>query len=67
MNIFLLQAGLIKKEESDSLFIVLEPEAASLYCRGLNITDFEKGSQCDALEMEPGTVYMLLDAGGKCD
>ena len=64
----LLQAGMIDTEGSDNLFIVLEPEAASLYCRVLDITQFKsRTSQCDELEMKPGTVYMLLDAGGKCE
>ena len=62
----LFQAGLIKNENSDNLVIALEPEAASLYCRELDITDFLKPRPGrEGMNMKKGTVYMILDAGGK--
>ena len=63
-KIALLQGGLINTEESDDLLIVLEPEAASLYCRGLDMKHFENESAGDELSMPEGTIYMLIDAGG---
>ena len=59
-----LQAGLISTEDSDNLFIVLEPEAASLYCRKLNMKHFVGEGRSNQLTMSTGTVYMLVDAGG---
>ena len=60
---------MITNEDSDKLRIALEPEAASLYCRTLDIRNFTSGNAQpggdDDVTMAPGTVYMLVDAGGK--
>ena len=45
--------------------MVLEPEAASLFCRSLDMSNFQRGNECEKLLMPAGTVYMLVDAGGK--
>jgi hypothetical protein len=45
------------------LKIALEPEAASLYCRYLPV---QKGHEENFLaSFEPGTKYIVLDAGGR--
>ena len=61
-----LQAGLIKEQNSKMLVIALEPEAASLYCRGLDIEHFVSGDgEVKSVSFKPGTNYMVIDAGGK--
>ncbi|XP_045179901.2 heat shock 70 kDa protein 12B-like [Mercenaria mercenaria] len=50
------EAGIPK----DNLYIGLEPEAASIFCRFLPVMD-RKGSMSD---LQPGSKYMILDAGG---
>ena len=59
------KAGLIDELTSERLCIALEPEAASLYCRILDIVNYDKEADKDKLHMPPGTTYMVLDAGGK--
>ena len=60
---------MIANEDSDKLRIALEPEAASLYCKTLDMSNFTGGNtqpgRNDDVTMAPGTVYMLVDAGGK--
>ncbi|XP_060589195.1 heat shock 70 kDa protein 12A-like [Ruditapes philippinarum] len=52
------QAGI----PGSKLKIALEPEAASLYCRYLPV---QKGHEQNSLaSFEPGTKYIVLDAGG---
>ena len=58
------KAGLIAQESSEKLCIALEPEAASLFCRSLDIANFEGQKGKDRLQMPLGTTYILLDAGG---
>ena len=49
------------------LVIALEPEAASLYCRRLEIDHFICGEGgAKSANFKPGTNYMVIDAGGKC-
>ena len=54
-----LQGGLIKKAISDCLLIALEPEAASLYVRKVDI-----GNTKDLKCIKSGTKYLVIDAGG---
>ena len=64
--IFHFQAGLITEENSEQLDIVLEPEAASLYCRSIEMNQFRKHDvQNVDVKISEGTVYMIIDAGGK--
>lgn len=55
------------KPNSDQLVIALEPEAASLHCRHLPDTDFVgyKDNVISKPTFEPGTKYLVVDAGGK--
>ena len=50
-------------KDSKQLMIALEPEAASLFCRRLDLTQF----QCDQSDISftPGTKYLVIDAGGE--
>ena len=64
--IFHSQAKLIDDVNSKRLIIALEPEAASLYCRTLEMHNFlgmesEKGR----LSLEVNTKYIVIDAGGR--
>jgi hypothetical protein len=60
---------LIDRLNSDQLLIALEPEAASLHCRHLADTDFVgyKDNNLSKPTFEPGTKYLVVDAGGKVD
>ena len=60
-----LQAGLIDDVDSGQLLIALEPEAASLYCRQLSISEFVERSRGSEIRMGSGTKYIVIDAGGK--
>lgn len=55
MRMAAIQAGLITNQESDRdrLLLVLEPEAAAIYCR-------EK----DKSQLKTGTCFMIVDCGG---
>ena len=60
------QAKLIDDVNSKNLMIALEPEAASLHCRTLEMNKFlgmesEKGK----LSLKMNTKYIVIDAGGK--
>uniref|UniRef100_A0AAU0MUF1 Heat shock protein family A member 12 variant X2 n=1 Tax=Urechis unicinctus TaxID=6432 RepID=A0AAU0MUF1_UREUN len=57
-------AGIIKDVESTRLLIALEPEAASLYCRTLDIEHLVTGSYTASVKMAAGVKYLVLDAGG---
>ncbi|WAQ95287.1 HS12A-like protein, partial [Mya arenaria] len=46
------------------LLIALEPESASIYCRHLP-AEMCRGTSVSVTTFEPGTKYMVLDAGGK--
>ena len=62
----LFQGNLIDKPNSEQLVIALEPEAASLHCRHLPDTDFVgyKDNSIKKPTFEPGTKYLVVDAGG---
>ena len=46
--------------------IALEPEAASLYCQYMPVNRFASGgADSQASLASPGTVYMVVDLGGK--
>ena len=49
-------------KDAKHLVIALEPEAASMCCRRLNIAQYE-GKEKYAFPM--GTKYMVLDCGGE--
>ena len=55
----MFQGGLIDEIKSDRLAIALEPEAASIYVRKMDIS-----SECSASGIEAGTKYLVIDAGG---
>ena len=58
-----LQAGLASPEDPDQLLIALEPEAASFYCRTLQMKDF-LGESGDQLVNEDLASYIVIDNGG---
>ncbi|XP_060580175.1 heat shock 70 kDa protein 12A-like [Ruditapes philippinarum] len=55
-----LQAGL----SSDSISIALEPEAASVYCRQLDVCAVNRDSGVTLSSLTIGSKYLVLDAGG---
>nr|XP_022322670.1 heat shock 70 kDa protein 12A-like [Crassostrea virginica] len=57
---------LIDNVHSNQLLIALEPEAASLTCRTIQANNFSdnRENQADRLTFEPGTKYIVVDAGG---
>lgn len=58
--VFVFQAGI----DSKRLVIALEPEAASILCKELQLAKYEDGS--DSINVfSPGQRYLVLDAGGK--
>ena len=61
------QGGLIDNVYSNQLVIALEPEAASLYCRTLPASTFSSNKESTETKatFEPGTKYLVVDAGGK--
>lgn len=59
---FVHQAGISRNQ----LMIALEPEAASLFCKYLPIEKLQ-GSEGGISAFKPGSRYLVLDAGGKCD
>ena len=62
----LFQAKIIDQEKSKNLVIALEPEAASLYCRTLEMEHFlGMETKSGKLYLPIGTKYMIIDAGGK--
>ena len=58
-----LQAGLASPADPDQLLIALEPEAASFYCRTLQMKDF-LGESGDQLVNEDLASYIVIDNGG---
>ena len=64
--IYPFQAELIDKPDSHQLIIALEPEAASLFVRKLNINQFvHPGQRKEDHKVKPGAKYLVIDAGGK--
>jgi hypothetical protein len=62
----IFQAKLIPERDSTNLIIALEPEAASLYCRTLDVNHFiDSDRHHQSAKFQDGTVYMVIDAGGK--
>jgi hypothetical protein len=61
------QGSLIETTHSNQLLIALEPEAASLYCKQLPAETFlgNAEEQMAKPNFEPGTKYLIVDAGGK--
>jgi hypothetical protein len=52
------------KIRGDCLTIALEPEAASIYCKHLPITQIQSVGKKDFGIFHPGSRYLVLDAGG---
>ena len=57
-----LQAGI--RNNNDDLAIALEPEAASLYIRKLQVQTAGKGGDVHTTSFDSGSRYMVIDAGG---
>ena len=53
-------------EKSKRLVIALEPEAAGLTCRQLEVNEFEQDVRDLGANLEPGAKYLVIDAGGIC-
>ncbi|XP_062577564.1 heat shock 70 kDa protein 12A-like [Saccostrea cucullata] len=60
------KAELIDNTHSNQLLIALEPEAASLTCRTIQANSFinNTDNQTPKPTFEPGTKYIVVDAGG---
>ncbi|XP_049340671.1 heat shock 70 kDa protein 12A-like [Astyanax mexicanus] len=60
------EAGLVTESEPDRLIIVLEHEAASMWCKQLTHKQFmeEDLTEAEAIKEVPGTQYMVVDCGG---
>lgn len=56
----LFQSGIKRKQ----LTIVLEPEAACLYCRIVPVDVRKDDTGVNLRKISPGTTYMILDSGG---
>ena len=55
----------MKSVDSRQLVIALEPEAASLHCRSLDVAQFVGEPDKDSVVFKTGTKYMVIDAGGE--
>ncbi|XP_060580178.1 heat shock 70 kDa protein 12A-like [Ruditapes philippinarum] len=55
-----LQAGLL----SESIIIALEPEAASVCCRQLDVCTVDRDTGVTLSSLNVGSRYLVLDAGG---
>ncbi|XP_019336363.2 heat shock 70 kDa protein 12B isoform X1 [Alligator mississippiensis] len=65
MRLAAKEAGLITDMFSEKLIIVLEPEAASVWCKQLPQYGFvAEGSYREKFEESPGTQYIVVDCGG---
>lgn len=60
---FVQQAGLASPDDPDQLLIALEPEAASFYCRTLQMKDF-LGETGEESVNEGLASYVVIDNGG---
>ena len=54
---------MIKVRNSKNLLIALEPEAASIFCRSLDLSPFED-SKSDGVRFKSGQKLLVIDAGG---
>ncbi|XP_053372779.1 heat shock 70 kDa protein 12A-like [Mercenaria mercenaria] len=61
---FMRHAAIKAGIATERLTIVLEPEAASLYCRHLPVVTTVTDGSSTISEFPTGTKYMVLDAGG---
>ncbi|XP_053408416.1 heat shock 70 kDa protein 12B-like isoform X2 [Mercenaria mercenaria] len=61
---FMRQAAVKAGITTERLTIVLEPEAASLYCRHLPVNTTVTDGNLTISEVPNGSKYMVLDAGG---
>ncbi|KAI4873231.1 hypothetical protein NFI96_028184 [Prochilodus magdalenae] len=61
-----IEAGLVTKAEPERLIVVLEPEAASVWCKQLPKEGFMEGDHAETMTIEqaPGTQYIVVDCGG---
>ena len=60
-----LQAGMIPNVSSKQLLIALEPEAASMFCKRLQVNHFTSGTDQEMdVTFEKGDQYIVVDAGG---
>ena len=64
-----LQAGLASPKDPNQLLIALEPEAASFFCRSLQMKDFldESGEKpvIEYLMETNSNSYLTIDSGGE--
>ncbi|KAI8510870.1 hypothetical protein Bbelb_117860 [Branchiostoma belcheri] len=59
------KAGIASMDNRKQLLIALEPEAASLFCRQLNVYKFrEDTDKPTSLQMDQEERYMVVDCGG---
>lgn len=61
--LFFIKAGI----PDNQLEIVLEPEAASIYCHLMHLDHIQENDKTNRFTRNPGIKYMVLDLGGKCD
>ncbi|XP_045203903.2 heat shock 70 kDa protein 12B-like isoform X2 [Mercenaria mercenaria] len=62
---YLMRESAIKAGmKSDSLIMALEPEAASIYCRQLDLRAINRETGVALASLEVGSKYLVLDAGG---
>ena len=54
----------MERVDSKQLVIALEPEAAGLHCRGLEINEFVQESRDTRVKLTTGAKYLVVDAGG---
>ena len=57
-----LQAGLVPKEKPENLILSLEPEAAAIQCRHVELSKY--GVPTEGNIFFPGSKYVILDCGG---
>ena len=66
---FLLhQARLLEKDNPKQLIIALEPEAAGVFCRNLEVNELveEARASMKTVQLPVGSKYLVVDAGGEC-
>ena len=63
---FVLQAGCINSRNSNQLVLALEPEAASIFCRDVQVDPMAAMLKATAskAKFNEGTKYLIIDAGG---
>lgn len=59
--LFFIKAGI----PDNQLEIVLEPEAASIYCHLMHLDHIQENDKTNRFTRNPGIKYMVLDLGGK--